>query len=194
MLLKLFAKPQIVAFFKGEDQEVLSEYVKENTGLVIDSYFSGTKLKWILDHVEGAQEKAAAGKLCFGTVDSWLIYKFTQGKKHVTDHTNASRTLMYNIKKLCWDDTLLKALNIPKPMLPSVQESSSDFGSILHKGIPVPIYGVAGDQQAALFGQGGFQTGIAKNTYGTGCFLLLNAGKKPIISKSIPIHQCIRSL
>lgn len=164
-------------------QKGLSEYIKENTGLVIDAYFSGTKLKWILDYVEGAQEKATAGKLCFGTVDSWLIYKLTQGKKHVTDHTNASRTLMYNIKKLCWDDTLLKALNIPKSMLPSVQESSSDFGSILHKGIPIPIYGVAGDQQAALFGQGGFQTGIAKNTYGTGCFLLLNAGKKPIISK-----------
>lgn len=164
-------------------QKGLSEYVKENTGLVIDAYFSGTKLKWILEHVDEAQEKAIAGKLCFGTVDSWLIYKFTQGKKHVTDHTNASRTLIYNIKKLCWDDTLLKALNIPKSMLPSVQESSSDFGNILYKDIHIPIYGVAGDQQAALFGQGGFKTGIAKNTYGTGCFLLLNAGEKPIISK-----------
>ena len=162
----------------------LSDYVREHTGLVIDSYFSGTKLKWILDNVEGARAKAEAGKLCFGTIDSWLIYKFTNGKKHVTDHTNASRTLIYDIKNLCWDDTMLKALNIPSSVLPEVQQSSSDFGSIDYNGLQIPIYGVAGDQQASLFGQGGFKSGIAKNTYGTGCFMLLNIGKKKVISKS----------
>ena len=162
----------------------LSDYVKDNTGLVIDSYFSGTKLKWILDNIPGAREKAKAGKLCFGTIDSWLIYKFTEGKNHVTDHTNASRTMMYDIKNLCWDDTLLKALDIPKEVLPKVQHSSSDFGSLKYKNISIPIYGVAGDQQASLFGQGGFKAGIAKNTYGTGCFMLLNIGKDKVISKS----------
>ena len=165
-------------------QKGLSDYVREHTGLVIDSYFSGTKLKWILDTIKGAREKAEAGKLCFGTIDSWLIYKFTNGKKHVTDHTNASRTMLYNIKDLCWDETLLKALNIPSSVLPSVQQSSSDFGSIDYNGTQIPIYGVAGDQQAALFGQGGFKSGIAKNTYGTGCFMLLNIGKKQVISKN----------
>ncbi|WP_298516731.1 glycerol kinase GlpK [uncultured Kordia sp.] len=165
-------------------QNGMSEYVRQSTGLVIDSYFSGTKLKWILDHVKGAREKAAAGKLCFGTVDSWLIYKFTNGKKHVTDHTNASRTMIYDIKNLCWDDTLLKALQIPKSVLPTVQQSSSDFGSIDYKGTEIPIFGVAGDQQASLFGQGGLKSGIAKNTYGTGCFMLLNIGKKIVTSKS----------
>ncbi|OEK09603.1 glycerol kinase [Flavivirga aquatica] len=164
-------------------QQGLSSYIKKNTGLVIDSYFSGTKLKWILDHVKGAQEKAEQGKLLFGTIDSWLIYKFTKGKKHVTDHTNASRTMIYNIKELCWDDKLLNALNIPKSMLPSVENSSSDFGSINYNGIEIPIYGVAGDQQASLFGQGGFESGIAKSTYGTGCFILLNTGNKQVISK-----------
>jgi len=164
-------------------QKGLSDYVREHTGLVIDSYFSGTKLKWILDNVEGARAKAEAGKLCFGTVDSWLIYKFTNRKKHVTDHTNASRTLIYNIKNLGWDDTMLKALNIPASILPSVQKSSSDFGSIAYNDLQIPIYGVAGDQQASLFGQGGFKSGIAKNTYGTGCFMLLNIGKKQVSSK-----------
>jgi glycerol kinase len=168
---------------KDLNKKGLSSYIKKNTGLVIDSYFSGTKLKWILDHVEGAQEKAEAGKLLFGTIDSWLIYNFTKGEKHVTDHTNASRTLIYNIKKLAWDDKLLEALNIPKSMLPKVQNSSSDFGSIEYKGIQIPIYGVAGDQQASLFGQGGFESGIAKSTFGTGCFILLNTGEKQVKSK-----------
>jgi len=163
-------------------QKGLINYVKENTGLVIDAYFSGTKLKWILDNVEGAREKATAGELCFGTIDSWLIYKFTNGEKHVTDHTNASRTLIYNIKELKWDETLLKALDIPKSLLPTVQQSSSDFGTVTYKDIKIPIYGVAGDQQASLFGQGGFKSGIAKNTYGTGCFMLLNIGEKQVAS------------
>lgn len=161
----------------------LSSYVKKNTGLVIDSYFSGTKIKWILDNVEGARSKAEAGNLLFGTIDSWLIFKFTNGKNHITDHTNASRTLIYNIKKLEWDKALLKALNIPSSMLPTVQNSSSNFGTINYDGVKIPIYGVAGDQQASLFGQGGFEAGIAKNTYGTGCFILLNIGETPIKSK-----------
>ncbi|WP_452226682.1 glycerol kinase GlpK [Lacinutrix cladophorae] len=162
----------------------LGTYVREQTGLVIDSYFSGTKLKWVLDNVEGAREKAETGKLLFGTIDSWLIYKFTKGKQHVTDHTNASRTMLYNIKDLKWDNTLLTALNIPKSMLPKVKTSSSNFGSVVFNGINIPICGVAGDQQAALFGQGGFEAGIAKNTYGTGCFILLNNGKDYVASKN----------
>lgn len=162
----------------------LSEYVSENTGLVIDSYFSGTKLKWILENVEGAKEKAEKGDLLFGTIDTWLIWNFTQGKKHVTDHSNASRTMVYNIINLQWDETLLDALNIPKSMLPEVQYSSSDFGNVTYKKHLIPIYGVAGDQQASLFGQGGYKSGIAKNTYGTGCFMLLNTGKKPYKSKN----------
>ena len=164
--------------------EGLETYVREQTGLVIDAYFSGTKLKWILDNVEGAREKAEAGKLLFGTIDSWLIYKFTNGKHHYTDHTNASRTMLYNIKDLTWDDTLLSALNIPKSMLPEVKTSSSDFGTVHYKGLNIPIYGVAGDQQSALFGQGGSAEGIAKNTYGTGCFILLNNGKDYVASKN----------
>ena len=162
----------------------LSPYVSKNTGLVIDSYFSGTKLKWILDHVEGAREKAERGDLLFGTIDTWLIWKFTEGKIHATDHSNASRTMLYNIINLEWDEKLLQALDIPKSVLPKVQYSSSDFGSIVHKGRELPIYGVAGDQQASLFGQGGYKSGIAKNTYGTGCFMLLNTGKKPYESKN----------
>jgi len=162
----------------------LESYVREHTGLVIDAYFSGTKLKWILDNVKGAREKADAGKLLFGTVDSWLIYKFTKQKHHYTDHTNASRTMLYNIKDLTWDDTLLKALDIPKSMLPEVKTSSSNFGSVFYQDIEIPIYGVAGDQQAALFGQGGSIEGIAKNTYGTGCFILLNNGKDYVASKN----------
>lgn len=162
----------------------LANYVTEHTGLVIDAYFSGTKLAWILDNVEGAREKANQNKLCFGTIDSWLVYKFTNGAKHVTDHTNASRTMIYDIKNLCWDTTLLKALNIPNSVLPTVQKSSSDFGNVNFEGIQIPIYGVAGDQQSALFGHGGIKSGIAKNTYGTGCFLLLNIGKKKVRSKS----------
>ncbi|MDO7172946.1 glycerol kinase GlpK [Mariniflexile sp. AS56] len=168
---------------KSIEDKGLSSYIKKNTGLVVDSYFSGTKLKWILDNVEGAQEKAEAGKLMFGNIDSWLIYKFTNGKKHVTDHTNASRTMIYNIKNLEWDEKLLKELNIPHSLLPKVQTSSSDFGIIEYKGIKIPIYGVAGDQQASLFGQGGFEAGIAKSTFGTGCFILLNTGTKQVKSK-----------
>ncbi|KAA1243070.1 glycerol kinase GlpK [Aquimarina sp. RZ0] len=162
----------------------LEEYITKNTGLIIDSYFSGTKLKWILDSVEGAREKASNGDLLFGTIDSWLIWKFTNGKRHVTDHSNASRTMLYNIMQLKWDETLLTALDIPKSMLPEVQYSSSDFGSITYQNKEIPIYGVAGDQQASLFGQGGYKSGIAKNTYGTGCFLLLNTGKKAYQSKN----------
>ena len=162
----------------------LETYVKENTGLVIDSYFSGTKLKWILDEVPEARKRAEAGELLFGTIDSWLIFKLTQGKNHVTDHSNASRTMIYNIKTLSWDEKMLQAMGIPSSMLPHVQESSSDFGSLDYKGIQIPIYGVAGDQQAALFGQGGHQPGMAKNTYGTGCFLLLNTGKEHLVSKN----------
>lgn len=163
-------------------QQGLEPYIKEQTGLVIDAYFSGTKLAWILDHIDRGRERAAAGELLFGTVDTWLIYNFTQGKHHLTDHTNASRTLLYNIKGQQWDHTILKALGIPISMLPSVQCSSSNFGSILFQNQKIPIYGVAGDQQAALFGQGGFIKGIAKNTYGTGCFMLLNTGEVPVNS------------
>ncbi|WP_405205052.1 glycerol kinase GlpK [Aquimarina sp. LLG6339-5] len=162
----------------------LEDYVSKNTGLVIDSYFSGTKLKWILDNVEGAREKANKGDLLFGTIDTWLIWKFTNGLRHVTDHSNASRTMLYNIMQLAWDETMLNALDIPKEMLPEVQYSSSDFGNISYQGKEIPIYGVAGDQQASLFGQGGYKSGIAKNTYGTGCFLLLNTGKKAYHSKN----------
>ena len=162
----------------------LEEYVAKNTGLVIDSYFSGTKARWILDHVEGAQEKAENGDLLFGTIDSWLIWKFTQGKHHLTDHSNASRTLLYNILELDWDSTMLEALQIPRAMLPKVQHSSSDFGNFTYKGHQIPIYGVAGDQQASLFGQGAYKAGMAKNTYGTGCFMLMNTGKKPYHSKN----------
>lgn len=162
----------------------LQAYVSENTGLVIDSYFSGTKLAWILDHVEGAREKAENKELLFGTIDSWLMYKFTHGKQHVTDHTNASRTLLYNIKELQWDRRMLDVLNIPKGMLPLVQTSSSHFGDVEVDGHNIPILGVAGDQQAALFGQGGFTPGIAKNTYGTGCFMLLNTGIEAVTSKN----------
>ncbi|MEH6408416.1 MAG: glycerol kinase GlpK, partial [Leeuwenhoekiella sp.] len=149
---------------------------------VIDSYFSGTKIKWILDNVDGAREKAENGELLFGTVDTWLIYKFTG--KHLTDHTNVCRTMLYDINTLAWDDELLQELSIPKSMLPTVQPSSSDFGSVSYNDFQIPIYGVAGDQQASLFGQGGHKSGMAKNTYGTGCFMLLNTGKKPYFSKN----------
>lgn len=162
----------------------LEDYVNKNTGLIIDSYFSGTKVKWILDNVEGALQKAQQGALLFGTIDTWLIWKFTKGKVHATDHSNASRTLLYNILDLKWDTTMLEALDIPERMLPKVQHSASDFGSIEIEGHTIPISGVAGDQQASLFGQGGYKSGVAKNTYGTGCFLLMNTGKKPFISKN----------
>ncbi|MFD2563032.1 glycerol kinase GlpK [Aquimarina rubra] len=160
------------------------DYISKNTGLRIDSYFSGTKLKWILDNVKDAREKAERGDLLFGTIDTWLIWKFTKGKKHVTDHSNASRTMLYNIVQLEWDKKILTELNIPENVLPKVQHSSSDFGSISYMGNDISIFGVAGDQQASLFGQGGYKSGIAKNTYGTGCFLLLNTGKKAYQSKN----------
>lgn len=165
----------------------LTNYIKENTGLVLDAYFSGTKIKWILDNVEGAREAAEKGDLLFGTVDTWLIWKLTNGKSHYTDYTNASRTMIYNIKDLCWDEKLLKELNIPKSMLPEVKDSSGTFGyaNLGGKGgHRVPICGVAGDQQAALFGQACFEKGEAKNTYGTGCFMLMNTGEKMISSKN----------
>ncbi len=154
----------------------LTDYVRENTGLVIDSYFSGTKMKWILDQVEGARLRAEKGELAFGTIDTWLIWKLTNGKSHVTDYSNASRTLLYNIRQLKWDDRLLKELNIPKSLLPEVKPSTSVFGTWSINGIEIPIAGVAGDQQAALFGQSCFEPGMAKNTYGTGCFMLMNTG------------------
>lgn len=165
----------------------LDEYVRENTGLLIDAYFSGTKIKWILDNVEGAREKAEKGELLFGTVDTWLIWKLTNGRVHVTDYTNASRTMIYNIKKLEWDEKLLNILGIPKSMLPEVKDSSGTFGyaNLGGKGgHRVPIAGVAGDQQAALFGQACFNEGDSKNTYGTGCFLLMNTGEKMVRSQN----------
>lgn len=154
----------------------LSGYCKENTGLVIDSYFSGTKIKWILDHVEGARAKAENGDLCFGTIDSWLLWNLTNGVVHASDYSNASRTLIYNIKTLNWDDKMLTALQIPKGILPKVQPSSSHFGEYKYHDIAIPITAMIGDQQAALFGQACFEKGMVKNTYGTGCFLLMNTG------------------
>jgi len=156
----------------------LQSYVKQNTGLVIDSYFSGTKIKWILDHVDGASEKARKGKLLFGTIDTWLIWKLTKGKVHATDYSNVSRTMLYNIQSLEWDDKLLDALEIPRNMLAEIKPSAGQFGSVELDGHEVPICGVAGDQQSALFGQACFEPGTAKNTYGTGCFLLMNTGTK----------------
>ncbi len=158
-----------------------SDYISDNTGLLLDAYFSGTKIKWILDNVEGAREKAEKGELLFGTVDTWLIWKLTNGKVHATDYTNASRTMLYNIKELKWDEKILETLGIPKSMLPEVKDSSGTFGyaNLGGKGgHRVPIAGVAGDQQAALFGQACFNEGESKNTYGTGCFMLMNTGKK----------------
>lgn len=154
----------------------LGDYIRQATGLVVDAYFSATKIRWILDRVPGAQQRAERGELLFGTVDSWLVWKLTDGKVHITDYTNASRTMLYNIRTLEWDDTICKALNIPKCMLPEVRSSSEIYGSMNLTGVQVPIAGIAGDQQAALFGQACFAQGEAKNTYGTGCFLLMNTG------------------
>jgi glycerol kinase len=155
------------------------DYIRETTGLVIDPYFSGTKVKWILDHVEGSRERARRGELLFGTVDSWLIWKFTGGKVHVTDYTNASRTLMFNIHTLQWDKRMLEVLDIPEQMLPQVRSSSEVYGQTKSG---IDIAGIAGDQQAALFGQMCVSPGEAKNTYGTGCFLLMNTGSKAVAS------------
>ena len=163
-------------------EDGLEEVFKEKTGLVIDPYFSATKIKWILDHVNGAKEKAKNGELLFGTIDSWLIWKFTEGEHHITDYTNASRTLLYNIYDLSWDDELLAILDIPKSMLPEVKSSSEIYGYTTKShffGYNIPLAGMAGDQQAAIFGQTCFNKGEAKNTYGTGCFLLLNTGSTP---------------
>ncbi len=163
------------------------ELVRSKTGLVIDAYFSGTKVKWILDNVEGARDRAEKGDLLFGTIDTWLVWKFTNGVSHVTDYSNASRTLMYNIYELKWDEELLNILNVPKKMLPEVCPSSHVYGRTApfhFFGQEVPIAGIAGDQQAALFGQACFKPGMAKNTYGTGCFMLMNTGEKAIPSKN----------
>lgn len=156
----------------------LEDEVRARTGLLIDAYFSGTKIRFILDAVNGAQSRAERGELCFGTVDSWLLYKLTSGREHATEYSNASRTLIYNIHETDWDDTLLRELNIPRAMLPEVKDSSGVFGSVDDEwlGGAIPIAGIAGDQQAALFGQGCTSPGMAKNTYGTGCFLLMNTG------------------
>ena len=169
-----------------KDEEFV-DYVKENTGLLLDAYFSGTKIKWILDNVEGIRERAEKGELLFGTVDTWLVWKLTNGKVHVTDYTNASRTMLYNIKELKWDERILEKLNIPKSLLPEVKNSSEVYGYANlggTGGVRVPIAGMAGDQQCALFGQTCFEEGNVKNTYGTGCFLLMNTGEKMIKSKN----------
>lgn len=162
----------------------LTDVFREKTGLVIDAYFSATKIKWILDNVPGAREKAEKGDLLFGTVDTWLIWKLTKGAVHVTDYSNASRTMLYNIKELKWDEDILKELGIPACMLPEVKPSSCVYGTTDYFGAPVKIAGAAGDQQSALFGQTCFQSGEAKNTYGTGCFLLMNTGETPVFSKN----------
>ncbi|MCM4163774.1 MULTISPECIES: glycerol kinase GlpK [unclassified Arenibacter] len=163
-----------------------SKIIREKTGLVIDSYFSGTKVKWILDNVEGARKRADAGDLIMGTIDSWLIWNMTKGELHITDVTNASRTLLFNINTLEWDDELLELFNIPKSMLPQVKQSSELYGNTNPNffASKIPIAGIAGDQQAALFGQMCTKPGMVKNTYGTGCFMLMNIGEKPIVSEN----------
>lgn len=164
----------------------LAETIRKKTGLILDAYFSGTKIKWILDNVDGARERAKRGELLFGTIDTWLIWNLTGGKVHVTDYSNASRTMLYNIHDLKWDKDLLRELDIPEEILPEVKPSSCIYGytsrGIL--GAEIPISGDAGDQQAALFGQGCFRDGMAKNTYGTGCFMLMNTGEKAVESKN----------
>ena len=162
----------------------LEEHIRAATGLVPDAYFSATKIKWVLDHVEGAREKARRGEILFGTVDAWLLWKLTGGAVHATDVTNASRTMLFDIHALDWDDTLLSSLDIPRAMLPQVRPSSEVYGYTDIQGVRIPIAGMAGDQQAALFGQGCFSPGDAKNTYGTGCFLLMNTGDKPCASRN----------
>ena len=162
----------------------LEEHIRSVTGLLPDAYFSATKIKWMLDHVEGARERARRGEIRFGTVDSWLLWKLTGGAVHATDVTNASRTMLFDIHRLDWDDTLLHALDIPRAMLPQVCSSSEIYGYADIQGVRVPIAGMAGDQQAALFGQTCFDPGDAKNTYGTGCFLLMNTGAAPCRSEN----------
>jgi len=164
----------------------LHHTIQQKTGLVIDAYFSATKIKWILDQVPGARDKAKAGELCFGTIDSWLIYKLTQGNVHVTDVTNASRTMICNIHTAQWDDELLALFDIPKALLPEIRSCSEFYGNAIipEMNLEIPITGIAGDQQAALFGQMCIKPGMLKNTYGTGCFLLMNTGTKPILSQN----------
>lgn len=166
-------------------KEGYDEIIREKTGLVIDAYFSGSKIKWILDNVSGARAKAEKGKLAFGTVDTWLIWKLTRGRLHVTDVSNASRTMLFNIHSLKWDEELLKIFDIPMSMLPEVRSSSELYGkaSSEHFGSEIPVSGIAGDQQAALFGQMCVEKGMAKNTYGTGCFVVMNTGKQAVVSK-----------
>ncbi|QLE78966.1 glycerol kinase GlpK [Francisella sp. Scap27] len=168
----------------NKDKE-FAEYIRKNTGLLVDAYFSATKVKWILDNVEGAREKAENGDLLFGTIDTWLIWNLTKGEVHATDYSNASRTMLFNINTLKWDKKILEHLGIPESMLPEVRSSSGDFGYTHEStlgGARIPIAGVAGDQQAALFGHCCFEKGSAKNTYGTGCFALMNVGDKPVFS------------
>jgi len=162
-----------------------SEAIHEKTGLVIDSYFSATKIRWILDHVEGAQQRAERGELLFGTIDTWILWKLTGGRVHATDYTNASRTMLYNIHDLKWDHEILDWLNIPAALLPEVHSSSEIYGytaGYTFSGVQVPIAGIAGDQQAALFGQTAFDKGMIKNTYGTGAFIVMNTGEEPTLS------------
>ena len=161
-----------------------TDYVQQRTGLLIDAYFSATKIKWILDNVPGARQQAEEGRLLFGTVDSWLIWKLTGGAAHVTDYTNASRTMLFDIEHLCWDKTICDRLGIPMAMLPKVCSCSEVYGTVNIQGVEVPIAGIAGDQQAALFGQTCFEAGEAKNTYGTGCFLLMNTGESLVRSRN----------
>ncbi len=162
----------------------LEDYISKTTGLKIDAYFSATKIKWILDNVEGARQKAEDGNLLFGTVDTWLIWKLSGGKIHITDYTNASRTMLFDIHNLCWDKKLLEILDIPESMLPQVKSSSEIYGEVNILGENIPVSGIAGDQQAALFGQRCFESGDIKNTYGTGCFLLMNTGSTAYRSKN----------
>ena len=174
--------PQVDALL----EQGLGEHIRAVTGLVPDAYFSATKIQWILDQVPGARERARKGEILFGTVDTWLLWKLTGGAVHATDYTNASRTMLYDIHRLCWDDTLLEALDIPRAMLPEVRPSSAVYGYTELQGIRVPIAGLAGDQQAALFGQCCFDKGDAKNTYGTGCFLLMHTGKEGLRERQRP--------
>jgi len=164
--------------------EGFADYVQDNTGLILDPYFSSTKLLWILDHVDGVRERAEKGELAFGTVDTWLLWKLTEGRVHATDYSNASRTMLFNIKTLEWDKTLCDKFRCPMSLLPEVKPSSGIFGKTTLFGGEIPIAGIAGDQQSALFGQACYEDGMAKNTYGTGCFLLMNTGEKPVKSQN----------
>ena len=161
-----------------------ADYVQENTGLILDPYFSSTKLLWILDNVEGVRERAEKGELAFGTIDTWLLWKLTEGRVHATDYSNASRTMLFNIKTLEWDDELCEKFQAPKSLLPNVLPSSAEYGYTTLFGGKIPITGIAGDQQSALFGQGCFEAGMAKNTYGTGCFMLMNTGTEAVKSNN----------